>query len=182
MTHSNATEVELAIAAAKAVEQCVLIGAQPKVADSLKHIPTYTVAEEKPSDPSLTFVLTSFSCEALAAALEKSQFDKLKSTLFVWLGGAGYRTLDAAVTTLAYVASLPKGSGVLLDYVAERTSLRSLADSALDALASRVCGSSENVKYLIQPQAVTAMLRSIGFHHIVDLTQEQGTHLVSAVV
>jgi hypothetical protein len=42
------------------------------------------------------------------------------------------------------------------------------------------------VKYLIQPQAVAAMLRGLGFQHIVDLAQEEsplsGGHLVSAVV
>jgi hypothetical protein len=43
-----------------------------------------------------------------------------------------------------------------------------------------------SVKYLIQPQAVTAMLRGLGFRQIVDLAQEElpgcAGHLVSAVV
>ena len=38
----------------------------------------------------------------------------------------------------------------------------------------------------IQPQALTAMLRILGFQQIVDLTQQEqplpGTHLVSAMV
>jgi len=78
-----------------------------------------------------------------------------------------------------------KGSGVVFDYVVERTSLGSLTHTALDALASRIC-SAGSVKYLIQPQAVAAMLRGLGFRNIVDLAQEElpvsGGHLVSAVV
>jgi O-methyltransferase involved in polyketide biosynthesis len=181
MTAAGLAETELALAAAKDVQQCVLIGSQPPLAQVLKHLEMFALGEEEPADLEGTFVPTDFQSEALAAALAKSRFDKLKGSLFVWLGGAGYRTVDAAVSTLGYIAALPKGSGVLLDYVAERSALRSLADSALDVLASRMyCATG--VKHLIQPQAVTAMLRSIGFHHIVDLPREEGPHLVAATV
>jgi O-methyltransferase involved in polyketide biosynthesis len=119
-------------------------------------------------------------------ALEKSNFDKRKASLFVWLGGVGYRTVEAALASLAFIASLPKGSGVVFDYAVERTSLGSLTHTALDALASRILVAGGSVKYLIQPQAVEAMLRGLGFQQIVDLVQEGlpdcGGHLVSALV
>jgi hypothetical protein len=68
------------------------------------------------------------------------------------------------------------------DYAVERTSLRKVAHTALDALASRVLVAG-SVIYLIQPQAVAAMLRGLGFRQIVDLAQSvSGGHLVSAVV
>jgi O-methyltransferase involved in polyketide biosynthesis len=125
------------------------------------------------------------SSEALAAALEKSNFDKRKASLFVWLGGAGYRTIDAVLAGLAFIASLPKGSGVVFDYAAERTSFGSLTHTALDSLASRISFAG-GVKYLIQPQAVAALLRGLGFQQIVDLAPEEspasGAHLVSAVI
>jgi O-methyltransferase involved in polyketide biosynthesis len=89
------------------------------------------------------------------------------------------------MSTLAFIASLPKGSGVLLDYVAERSSLGSRTHSALDALASRI-DVAGTFKYLIQPQAVAGMLRGLGFRQITDVTPEQdllpGGHLVSASV
>jgi leucine carboxyl methyltransferase len=131
--------------------------------------------------PEATFVPTHFDSETLAQALEKSEFDKLKATLVVWLGSAGYRTVDAMIASLAFIASLPKGSGVLLDYAVERTSLGSLTQTAMDALASRISSASGPVKYLIHPQAVTALLRGVGFQEIVDLGAGGG-HLVSAVV
>jgi O-methyltransferase involved in polyketide biosynthesis len=146
----------------------------------------FAVDEEQPPDLPATFVPTQFASEALATALEKSDFDKLKASLFVWLGGAGYCTVDAAIASLAFIASLPRGSGVVFDYAVERTCLGSLTHSALDALASRVSAAGGSIKCFIQPQAVAAMLRGVGFQNIVDLAQEErpvsGGHLVSAVV
>jgi len=56
----------------------------------------------------------------------------------------------------------------------------------LDALASRITMAGGSVKYLIQPQAVAALLRGFGFERIVDLAQEElpvsGGHLVRAAI
>jgi O-methyltransferase involved in polyketide biosynthesis len=144
------------------------------------------VDEERPSGSPATFVPTQFASETLATALETSDFDKRKASLFVWLGGAGYRTMDAVIAALAFIGSLPGGSAVVFDYAVERTSLGSLTHTALDALASRILVTGGSVKYLIQPQAVAAMLRGCGFQRIMDLAQEElrasGGHLVSAAV
>jgi hypothetical protein len=76
----------------------------------------------------------------------------------------------------------------VFDYAVERTatSLGSLTQTALDALASRISVAGGAVQYLIQPQAVAALLRGLGFQNIVDLAQEElpasGGHLVSALV
>lgn len=109
----------------------------------------------------------------------------MKASLFIWFGDAGYRTAEAALSTLSFIASLPKGSGVLFDYVAERTAVGSCAGTALDALASRTsCNGA--VKHLIQPQAVAAMLRGLGFGQLTDHVDEElcpvGGHIVSALV
>lgn len=189
MSAINFAKTELAAAIARGVRQCVVIGFRPPLREAFKSSPdqslqVFAVDEEQPSDSPATLVSTQFASETLARALEKSDFDKLKATLFVWLG-EGYRTVDAVFGALAFIASLPRGSGVVFDYAAERTSFGSTAHTALDALASRI-SLAGGVKYLIQPQAVAAMLRGLGFQHIVDLAQEEsplsGGHLVSAVV
>jgi len=164
---------ELAAALNRGVRQCVVIGKRPFLTGSL--------------DPTLqVFAVDESATETLAAALDKSEFDKLKASLFVWLGGAGYRTVDAMIASLAFIASLPKGSGVLLDYAVERTSLGTLTNTALDALASRLSSAGGTVKYLIQPQAVEALLRGVGFRQIIDLASEEPSpataRLVSATV
>ncbi len=125
---------------------------------------------EEPIESTVTFVPTRFESEELATALSRSSFDKLKASLFIWLGDAGYRTMEAALSTLSFIASLPKGSGVVFDYVAEHSSPPSFAGTALDALASRVSCASGVAKHMIQPQAVAAMLRGLGFGHMTDHT------------
>jgi hypothetical protein len=74
----------------------------------------------------------------------------------------------------------------VFDYAVERTCPGALTRTALDALASRIAMAGGTAKCFIQPQAVAAMLRGLGFQTIVDLAHEQvplsGGHLVSAVV
>jgi O-methyltransferase involved in polyketide biosynthesis len=187
----NFIKTELAAAIARGVRQCVVIGSRSPVREAFESSPSpiervFTVDEEQTSDSPATFVPTQFASEALATELDKSDFDKLKASLFVWLGGGGYHTADAAMTALSFIASLPRGSGVVFDYAVERTSLGSLTHTALDALASRILMAGGSIKYRIQPQAMAAMLRGFGFQNIVDLRQEElpvvGGHLVSAVV
>ncbi len=180
---------ELAGAIARGVRQCVVIGSRAPLAEAVENatdeaFQVFALGERQP-DSEATFVPTEFASESLATALERSDFDKLKASLFVWVGGA-YRTFDAAIASLAFIASLPRGSGVVLDYTAERTSVASLGDAALDALASRICEGGTAIKHLIQPQAVAAMLRGLGFSTILDFVQEElslpAEHLLSAIV
>lgn len=181
-------QTELAGAIARGVRQCVVIGSPEPLRETLassadEALQVFAVTEERPPDSPATFVFTEFASESLASALERSEFDKLKASLFVWLGGA-YRTFDAVMSTLAFIASLPKDSGVLLDYSVERTSLATL--NALDALASRISEHNGGIKHLIHPQALAALLRGLGFRRVLDLDQggpaPVGSHLVSAVV
>ncbi len=188
MSSIHFTKSAVAAALARGVRQCVVIGPGPeedfdKSPDAKFEL--FAVAEQQPAGWPATFVPTQFSTEALETALEKSNFDKSKPSFFVWLGGARYSTVHAVIATLKFIASLPRGSAVVLDYIAQRALLGSRRHTALDALASRVpvAGSIER---LIQPQAVILLLRSVGFQDIVELPPEEvkgcGRRLVSAVV
>lgn len=181
---------ELTAAVSRGVRQFVLIGSPEQVEEALQTPPDqnvrlFAVDESPPSQSPATFISTQFASEALPAALEKSDFNQRQSSVFVWLGGATYRTIDAALASLAFIASLPKGSGVVFNYTAEHTGLASLADAALDVLASRICGEGGTIRHRIQPPAVSAMLHGLGFQKIIDVAQEElqgATHLVSAMV
>ena len=191
MNRSHFTRIELASALARGVRQLVFIGAHQKAREEVSNtsdttLQLFAVDEQEPADCTLTFVPTQFESEKLAAALSRSNFDRLNASLFIWFGDATYRTMEAALSTLSFVASLPKGSGVIFDYATERSPLGSVAGTALDALASRVCCTGDAVKHLIHPQAVAAMLRSLGFGHTTDHIDEDlsplDRHLVSALV
>ncbi len=169
---------ELLAAISRGVSQCVLIGSRPLLPEAFdsstqEGLQVFALAEEQPSD-------------SLATALASTAFDKRKPSLFVWLGGAGYRTVEAAVSSLAFIASLPGGSGVVFDYATKRTSISSLTHTALDALASRIGIAGGSIIHLIQPQAVAEMLRCLGFQNITDLAQDEpqlsDQHLVSALI
>jgi O-methyltransferase involved in polyketide biosynthesis len=108
----------------------------------------FAVTEQQLADSVATFIPTQFSSEPLDTALEKANFDKSKPSFFVWLGGARYSTIHAVVATLSFIASLPRGSAVVLDYIADCTSLGSLRPTALGALASRIAMAG-SVKHLI---------------------------------
>lgn len=186
MSSIHFIKTELAAALARGVRQCVVVGSRPLFQEAFKSSPdrsfhVFTVDEEHSSVSPGTFVPTRLASEALATTLQISDFDKRKVSLFIWLGDAGYRTIDAVMAGLSFIASQPRGSGVVFDYAKERTSLGTVAHT-LDALASRICLAG-TLKYLIDPQAVAAMLRGLGFRQIVDLAQSvSGGHLVSAVV
>ena len=181
----------MAAAVARGVRQCVVIASRPPLREafSISSNPTlrvFAVDEDVVSDSSATFVRTRFAEETLAAALQKSDFDRLKASLFIWLGGAGYRALESVLSSLAFIASLPKGSAVVFDYAAKHLSLGPPTETALDALASRMSGPGGNFKHIIQPPAVAAMLHGLGFRQVVDLGEQEipvsDGHLVSAVV
>jgi O-methyltransferase involved in polyketide biosynthesis len=191
MNRTYLTRIELASALARGVRQLVFIGAQETTTEALRDasggsLRLFAVDEQEPIAPIMTFVPTRFESEELSAALSRSNFDRLKTSLFIWFGDATYRTMDAALSTLSFIASLPEGSGVIFDYAAERSSLGSFAGTALDALASRISCAGGAVKHLIQPQAVAAMLRGLGFGHMTDHTDDELSpldgHIVSALV
>lgn len=176
MMAMNFIREQMRAALARGVQQCVVVGSQAwqdlALAPGLQSELRLFNVREAQARP-----------ETLAQALEQSPFDKGKAGLFIWLGDAGFRTMDAVMGGLSFIASLPDGSGVVLDYAAERSSVRTATRRALDALESCVASAS-GVKFLIQPQAVAVMLRGFGFQQIADLAEDLpcGGHLVSAVV
>lgn len=190
MNAINFIRTELGAAVARGARQCVVVGSRPFLREAFKcsaqNLELFAVDEVQPSDSPATFVPTKFACEPLGTALQNSNFDRRTTSLFVWLGEVGYRTAETALASLAFIASLPQGSGVLFDYVAERIARGSLTNTALAALASRIPLTGGDVKHLIQPQALAVMLGAIGFKTILDFAEHEwqggGGHLVSAIV
>jgi methyltransferase (TIGR00027 family) len=120
------------------------------------------------SIPSSTvFVPLDFERATLSAGLHDARFAADQISFFSWLGVTPYLTQEAVLATLAFVASLPPGSGVVFDYTVARSSLNS-EQMALDALASRVSKAGEPFQFLINPRALGALLKAAGFRHIED--------------
>ena len=146
------TKNALTAAMARGVHQCIVIGSSASVPETLQ-----------------VFAVNEITSDTLPSALKESNFDEQEPSLILWLGGKGYKTIEAMIDSLRFIASLPKGTGLLLNY------------SALSTLASKFSDAGGTVKSLIDPQAVKALLLGVGFHEIEDFPGDL-RHLVTALV
>jgi methyltransferase (TIGR00027 family) len=126
-----------------------------------------------PIPESLTFVPADFEHQTLHDALSRTAFDPHAMTFFSWLGVTPYLTLEAMTATLAVVAGMPAGSGVVFDYAVERSALRWMERLALDALAARVAAAGEPFRLFFTPEELARMLRRIGFTSLEDLDRHE---------
>jgi methyltransferase (TIGR00027 family) len=123
--------------------------------------------------PSVTFAPVDFERQSLSDGLAQANFRRDAVTFFSWLGVTPYLTREAMTSTLAFIASMPKGSGVVFDYAVPRSSLSFLGRLAFDRLASRVAAAGEPFQLFFEPGALAEQLRSMGFQWIEDLGTDQ---------
>ena len=118
---------------------------------------------------SVTFVPTNFEEQTLSSALQASGFQRDTVSFFSWLGVTPYLTAMSAMATLAFIGSLPAGSGVVFDYSIERSAPNSDEQMAMDALASRVARAGEPFRLFLDSRALERMLGVAGFNKVEDL-------------
>jgi methyltransferase (TIGR00027 family) len=111
----------------------------------------------------LTFAPVDFEAETLAAGLKAAGFDTGLPAFISWLGVVPYLTEDAIFDTLAYIAALPSGSGVVFDFGVSADQLGLTARLALAALSARVAAAGEPFRSLFAPDALAARLIGMGF-------------------
>jgi methyltransferase (TIGR00027 family) len=123
--------------------------------------------------PSLAFVPADFEAGTLPSALEGAGFQAGEVSFFSWLGVAPYASARATLGALAFIGSLPTGSGVVFDYAVRRPLFDEAFDpaeeTAMDALASRFAAPGEAPELFVDSQALDKLLRSAGFHVVEDL-------------
>lgn len=116
---------------------------------------------------SLTYVPVDFEHQQLATQLAAAGFDTTRPAFFAWLGVVPYLTHAAFRSTLAFIASCPSGSGVVMDYGQPRSALPYLEQLAHDSLASRVQLAGEPFQLFFTPHQMAAELS--GFRNLEDL-------------
>lgn len=119
--------------------------------------------------PTLAFVATDFENETLPSALESAGFQTGEVSFFSWLGVSPYRHAQGTLAALAFIGSLPPGSGVVFDYAVRRSSLDAIDETAMDALASRFGVDGESLQLFVDSNALDKVLRCAGFNEIEDL-------------
>ena len=119
---------------------------------------------------SLRFVPVDFEQQRLAEVLQTTAgFDIAHTAFFSLLGVTPYLTMDALVTTLAAIASMPAGSGVVFDYAVPVDSLSLWERIGVTSLSARVARIGEAFRLFLDPGELSRLLGDLGFASIEDL-------------
>lgn len=119
--------------------------------------------------PTVTYVPMDFEHQTLAEALRLAGFDGTQPAFFSWLGVTMYLTEETILSTLRFIATLPPGGGVALDYAATLESLSPGANAVLTTIVRRTRLSGEPFLSHFDAEYLAAKLRAIGFHDIESL-------------
>ena len=138
-------------------------------------------AAESGSPSSVVFVPADFEERSLASALAEAGFQAAQVSFFSWLGASPWKSPQATLAALQFIASLPSGSGVLFDYAPARSTLDPPQETAMDALASRLPEEDDSTRVLLDSSVLERVLRFAGFHEIEDAPHGPA-HLVTARV
>ena len=120
----------------------------------------------------MTFAAVDFERQSLDEGLSAAGFSKQQPAFFSWLGVTPYLSRAAFDATIAFIARMPPGSGVVFDYAVERSLLSPSQQVALDALAARVARAGEPFQLFFDPSVLASDLASRGFQNIEDLNGE----------
>jgi methyltransferase (TIGR00027 family) len=108
-----------------------------------------------------------FETQDLPTQLGVAGFDFEAPAFFAWLGVIPYLTHDAFRSTVDFIASLPRGSGLVLDYAQPRSVLPFREQLAYDSLASRVQLVGEPFQLFFTPTKIAMELDA--FYNLEDL-------------
>jgi methyltransferase (TIGR00027 family) len=122
-----------------------------------------------PLPSSFTFVPVDFERETLAERLAEAAFDQTRQTFFTWLGVVPYLNHEAVWSTLAFIAGLPNGAHVVLDYSDPPASLSPEMRASHERRARRVADLGEAWVTYFEPEELHAKLAALGFAEIEDL-------------
>jgi methyltransferase (TIGR00027 family) len=119
--------------------------------------------------PSLSFAPTDFERQTLADGLAAAGFDFARPAVFAWLGVVIYLTRAAVLETLGFIAALPAGSEVILDYGVPRTAYPTGEQIGHARREARVAAMGEPWITRFTPAELAAELTQLGFDELEDL-------------
>lgn len=120
---------------------------------------------------SLTFVPLDFHQQTLAQGLAQAGHDATRPSFFSWLGVVPYLVPEAVMATLGFIASCPKGSGVVFDYMIDPKSMSLRERLLLKGIGTVTQASGEPLRSHFAPAALAGELAALGFSQTRDLDQ-----------
>ncbi len=192
VARSRVAEQALAAAVARGVGQYVVLGAgldtfayrNPYAAAQLRvfevdHPATQAWKREQLRSAgiavpaTLTFVPVDFESDSLGERLRAAGMHAAEPSLFSWLGVSMYLTREAVTATLGYIASLPRGSGVVFDYAVPPASLSLVRRLVVRGVMQAVAAAGEPWRTFFDPAALAAELTALGFVELEELGPEE---------
>jgi len=119
------------------------------------------------------FVPIDFERSLLADALGSTDFAFGVRTLCSWMGVTQYLTLDALNATLQFILSLAPESEIVFSFILPAEAVSGVEATALAAAAQHAAGVGEPWLTRLDPDELTAKLRSMGFSGIIHLSPEE---------
>ncbi|ARQ70790.1 class I SAM-dependent methyltransferase [Streptomyces marincola] len=118
---------------------------------------------------SLTFAPVDFERTDLPAGLAAAGFDPGRPAFFSWLGVVAYLDAGTVRSVLAWIAALPGGAEVVFDYTKPPALMTPEQRAAHEARAALVAAAGEPFVTSLDPGALAADLRALGFTACEDL-------------
>jgi methyltransferase (TIGR00027 family) len=111
----------------------------------------------------LAFAPVDFERQTLVQGLAGAGFRADLPACFSWLGVAVYLTDDAVMETLRFVATLPRGSGIVFDYRPPAELLDPIARATAEVMQRNAAAMGEPWRSAFAPAALREKLRALGF-------------------
>lgn len=118
----------------------------------------------------LTFVPVDFETQTLSERLRESGFRADSPAFFSWLGVTMYLDRGTVMSTLRWIASTPKGGGVVFDYFIAASSLGFIQRLVLGFVARRVAAIGEPWRTRFDPPELVRELQTMGFAQVENLS------------
>ena len=188
---SRYTEDELAASTSRGVTQYVVLGAGLDTSPyrgghTAEHLVTFEIDHPETqrwkldclrkagirSPDNLTHVAIDFERESLADGLERNGFDRSQPTFFSWLGVMYYLQNESALATFRYIAGLPSGSQVVLDFMLDDASLDEDKRESVRKASQYVASIGEPWLTRHSPEELETGLHDIGFSQVTYFSNE----------
>lgn len=112
---------------------------------------------------SLVFVPVDFERESLDDRLRRAGFDETQPAFFSWIGVTMYLGLDAVEMTLRSIASLARGTRIVMTYDVPQETLSGMQREVRDAISRVVSQLGEPFLTAFEPREIELLLLRVGF-------------------